>query len=536
MKRARKLLIFLGILLCTIFLVSCKEKEETIPEGRRKYEEVEVIDDKCRNYYEIFVRSFYDSNGDGIGDLNGVTQNLDYIKDLGFNGIWLMPINSGASYHKYDVTDYYNIDHNFGTVEDLENLVKAAHEKGIDIIMDLVINHTSDKHPWFTNAKQAIIANGSPSGEYANYYNFTKSSSSGYAQIAGTSYYYEAQFWGGMPDLNLDNEAVRTEIVNIMRFWLNKGVDGFRLDATTSYYTNNISKNVSFLRWLYGEAKQIKEDVYMVGEAWYASDFQIRQYYDSGVDSFFIFPVAQGTGAICTDLREAKTNSGQLFGKLLTTQEETYDIGIMAPFLSNHDTSRAVSFLGKTIPNKTKFAQGLISLMKGAMFVYYGEEIGMSSPDTKSDPSKRVAILWDKKDSEGYCTKSPESIVVKEATYYSYGSVASQMEDPDSILNYYKYANYIRNANPEIARGTTKVFDDYYDQSSMVTVFQRTYNGSTITIVVNLSYENTYTINLNQEQLGYQAMTQYLCANYNEDVTLNGEAITLPPYSYAILK
>ena len=125
---------------------------------------------------------------------------------------------------------------------------------------------------------------------------------------------------------------------------------------------------------------------------------------------------------------------------------------------------------------------------------------------------------------------------MREETYYSYGSVASQKEDPDSILNYYKYANYIRNANPEIARGTTKVFDDYYDQSSMITVFQRTYNGSTITIVVNLSYENTYTINLNKEELGYTEMKQYLCANYNEDVTLDGDAITLPPYSYAILK
>ena len=535
MKQIKKILLLFIVLTLCITSFACKEKEKPIPELRRKQEEVSIVDDKCRNYYEIFVRSFYDSDGDGFGDLNGITQNLDYIADMGFNGIWLMPISSGQSYHKYDVVNFYKVDENFGTNDDLVNLVNKAHEKGIDIILDLVVNHTSNKHPWFLEACQSIRDNGRPSGDYGEFYNFRTSSGSGYSSIQGTSYYYECQFWSGMPDLNLDSDKVRAEIVNIMKFWLELGVDGFRLDATTSYYTNNTTKNVAFLQWLYNEAKKIKEDVYVVGEAWYASDVQVRKYYDSGVDSFFCFPVAQGEGAVATTLREAKTNSGQLFGKLLNTQETTYDIGIMAPFLSNHDTSRAASFLGKTNPNKTKFAQGLISLMKGSTFVYYGEEIGMSSPES-TDPSKRVALLWDKMDSTGYCTKTPEKIIVREETYYSYGSVASQKEDPDSILNYYKYANYIRNANPEIARGTTKVFDDYYDQSSMITVFQRTYNGSTITIVVNLSYENTYTINLNKGELGYTEMKQYLCANYNEDVTLDGDAITLPPYSYAILK
>lgn len=535
MKKIRKLLILLGVLLCAFLFSGCKDNKTKIPEGRRKIEEVNIVDDKYRNYYEIFVRSFYDSNGDGFGDLNGVTENLDYVKDLGFNGIWLMPITEGASYHKYDVTDYYKVDHIFGTNDDLVTLVNAAHEKGIDIIIDLVVNHTSNKHPWFTSATQSIKDNGSPSGDYADFYNFKTTSATGYSPLAGTSYYYECRFWTGMPDLNLDSANVRAEIVKIMKFWLDLGVDGFRLDACTSFYTDSTTKSIEFLRWLNEEAKKIKEDVYIVGEAWIDVDLSVRKYYDSGVDSFFCFPVAQGGGAVATTLREAKTNNGQLFAKLLTTQESVYDIGIMAPFLSNHDTSRAVSFLGKTNPNKTKFAQGLISLMKGTTFTYYGEEIGMSSPVTDNDPSKRVGLLWDTMISTGYCKMQPENIVVKEATYYSYGSVNSQKEDPNSILNYYKYANYIRNANPEIARGTTTVYD-YSEQTPMVTVFQRTYNGSTVTIVVNLSYENTCKINLNQEELGFSEMRQYLCANYDEDVVLNGSEITLPPYSYAVLK
>ena len=535
MKKISKILSLVFVLYSVFALSGCITKTNTT-QNKRKTEELVLSDDKYRNYYEIFVYSFYDSNGDGYGDLNGVTQKLDYVKEMGFNGIWLMPINNASSYHGYDVTNYLSIDSKYGTEENFVNLLNAAHSKGINVIMDLVINHTSINHPWFQEAARYIRTNGKPGGTYGNYYNFSKSSLSGYSKLPDTDYYYEAQFWSGMPDLNLDSSTVKNEIVNIMAHWLNLGVDGFRLDAVTSYYTNYTQNNVEFLDWLYKEAKKIKPSVYMVGEAWLNLDTQVRKYYDSGVDSFFLFPSAQASGSTVKALAINRSNNGQLFGNLLKTQETTYDIGIMAPFLSNHDTDRAQTFIGRTTNNKVKMAQGLISLMKGAMFVYYGEEIGMSSPVSNSDPSKRVAILWDTKESEGYCTRSPEGLYVNPDTYYSNGSVKEQVENNDSILNYYKYSTYIRNANPEIARGTTQVFESYYEQSPYVCVFTRTYGGKTITIVVNLSYENEVSITLNQDELGFDKMTHYLCANYEDDVTYSDGTLKLPPYSYAIFR
>ena len=529
MKNMKKIMVLLLSFIFIVIVSSCSNNNTSL---KRKYDDITITNDKYRNYYEIFVRSFYDSDGDGIGDLKGVTEKLDYVKDLGFNGIWLMPVNKGTSYHKYDVEDYYDIDKDFGTLADMEELITKCHEKGINIIMDLVVNHTSNRHPWFTAFCNNLKA-GKMTAQYTDFYNFNTTGGNGYSSVQGTKYHYECQFWSGMPDLNLDSQNVKNEIKNIMKFWLDKGVDGFRLDACTSYYTNMTTQNVQFLKWLYNEAKAIKEDVYMVGEAWVTADTNVRKYYDSGADSFFCFPVSQGSGSVANCLRSNKANPGELFTKLIQSQEDTYDIGILAPFLSNHDTKRAASFLGRDNFEKIKFAQGLISLMKGCTFVYYGEEIGMTSPD-EDDPCKRVAFLWDTRDSEGYVTKQPESKYVTDAYYY-YGSSKEQLEDPNSITNYYKYANYIRNANPEIARGVTTTYD-YTELSTQVSVFQRTYNNSTVTIVANLSYDTPVTIKLDKETLKFEKMTQYLCATYADEVVLNGDEITLPAYSYAILK
>ena len=163
--------------------------------------ELNIIDDKYRNWYEIFVHSFYDTNNDGIGDLNGVTAKLDYIKEMGFNGIWLMPIHPSPTYHKYDVTDYYAIDPDYGTLEDFKTLVDEAHERGIRVIIDLVVNHTSNSHPWFTEACNYIRKNGSVGGEWGDFYNFKITQGGAYHSVSGTQYSYEGQFWSGMPDL-----------------------------------------------------------------------------------------------------------------------------------------------------------------------------------------------------------------------------------------------------------------------------------------------------------------------------------------------
>ncbi len=410
----------------------------------------EIIDDSYRNYYEIFVYSFYDSDGDGYGDLNGVIKKLDYVADMGYTGIWCMPVHPSPTYHKYDITDYYDIDPKYGTLDDMKKLIKEAHARNIDIILDLVVNHTSSMHPWFREACSEIAKNGEPSGKYKDYFNFQKKYDSGYSQVGSTEWYYEARFWSGMPDLNLDSQVVRDEIRNIMKYWFDLGVDGFRLDACTSYYTGSVDKNVEFLNWLSTTAHELKQDCFLVGEAWENADPLIRRYYDSGLDSFFIFTAATGEGSIVTGpLSFSARSCGLKFNDLLLKLQSTYDIGIPSMFLGNHDTARAANFLRKSMPERVKMAEGILAMMPGALFTYYGEEIGMLGMG--EDPNKRIAMLWENLDSEGYCTKSPEGVKVDADSYY-FESVAGQQADEASILNYYKKAMKLRNLYPEIAR------------------------------------------------------------------------------------
>ena len=546
----KKLILFLSLALLFILVACTKKTNETSIETTTleattteeettstrppvTYEEVEIVDDLYRNYYEIFVWSFADSDGDGIGDLNGVTSKLDYIKDLGFNGIWFMPINKGTSYHKYDVEDYYDIDPQFGTLEDFQNLLNKAHEKGINIIMDLVVNHSSSNNQWFLDAVDYIKENGEAGGEYGDYYNFTQSPANKYYNIRGTSYYYEAQFQSGMPDLNLDSENVRNEIVNIMKYWLDMGVDGFRLDACTSFYSNNDDACIDFLEWLNTEAKKIKSDCYLVGEVWYTTNVAVSKYYRSGCDSFFIYPLGTGQGSLVDAIKETKSNNGSVFNRLLNTLQNNYTTGIMAPFLTNHDNNRVASFIGRSKPNKIKFAQGVLSLMSGAMFVYYGDEVGMASGD--DDPSRRVAIKWGV-DNALNCTKAPQNIKIYD-TYYPFPTVEEQLNDYNSILNYYKAALYMRNSNPEIARGVTVVRGEYIEQSDYVSVFNRIYNDSTILIVVNFNSEEAQSIILTDSDV-HGGMSFSLCADFDNEVTFDEstKTVTLPPYSIAIFR
>jgi glycosidase len=250
---------------------------------------VNVIDDKYRTTYEVFVYSFSDSDGDGVGDIQGLIDKLDYIgdgdpetdTDLGCNEIWLMPISPSPTYHKYDVTDYKDIDPEYGTMEDFDELIKACHDRGIRVIIDQVYNHSSVEHPWFKDAAEFLkdhpgitFENGNYSASFyidcpkLSYYNFANEQLAGYEPLPGTEYFYEARFWSGMPDLNLDSDAVRREIADITGFWLEHGVDGFRLDAVTYYYTGNDSANIDFMTWLNDTVKSVNPDAYIVAESW----------------------------------------------------------------------------------------------------------------------------------------------------------------------------------------------------------------------------------------------------------------------------
>ena len=243
--------------------------------------------------YEIFVASFQDSGGDGIGDLQGVIDRLDYLQSLGVRQIWLMPIHPSPSYHKYDVLDYYAVDPSYGTLDDFDRLTAACKERGIRVILDLVLNHSSSSHPWFLAACDDKFF--SRTGETTDWYVFYQEEGNARHKISGCAWWYEGQFGSHMPDFNLDSESLRAEFGNIIAFWQSHGVGGFRLDAVTSYYTGANASTADFLRFVCETAKANDPDCYLVGEAW-TDEATILTLYESGIDSLFNFPASDSTG------------------------------------------------------------------------------------------------------------------------------------------------------------------------------------------------------------------------------------------------
>jgi alpha-amylase len=425
-----------------------------------------VIENKYGIYYEIFVRSFADSDGDGIGDIKGLTSMLDYLNDgdpqtdtdLGVNGIYLMPVNVSPSYHKYDVTNYYEIDPEYGTLEDFELFLTEAHKRGMRVIMDLVVNHTSSEHPWF---KESATSAG---GLYRDFYNWADDDTEGYdiksVLSSGSkiwhslngSYYY-GYFWSGMPDLNYDNPKVREEIKDVARFWLEKGVDGFRLDAAMHIYgvyekpvgTRLQEKNIQWWKEFGAAAEQIDPDVYLVGEVW-DKTYVIAPYYE-GLDSLFNFDVGEGIIKVIRSGSAAAVSS-KGFSQWLAAKYETYGKAepkyLDAPFLTNHDQNRIMDRLSDDTA-KARLAAGIYLTLPGNPFIYYGEEIGMRG--SKPDEMIRVPFIWYEEPNPPQCTW--------QSTLNNISTVPCdiQSKDPDSLLNHYKGLIRVRQSSDALMKG-----------------------------------------------------------------------------------
>jgi glycosidase len=501
-----------------------------------KYEqELNIIDDNYRNYYEIFVYSFYDSDGDGIGDLNGVAEKLDYIEEMGFNGIWLMPIMPSTTYHKYDVIDYCDIDEEYGTLEDFENLLAECHDRGIRVVIDFVMNHSSSKNQWFLDActyLKTLPEDGEPDlaeCPYVDYYHFTKEPvGSTYYKVAGTSWSYEGAFWSEMPDLNLESEALRAEFETIAKFWIDLGVDGFRMDAALHFEENDTAANNEILNWLYTYCTSLNPDFYMVSEVW-DGEAVIANYYKSGTPSMFNFPASSAEGVLVKTAR-GTTGASNLVSAMLNYQK-TYSASnpdyIDAVFLTNHDQVRVANNLVSNEDN-LKMAAGLLMMMNGNPFVYYGEEIGMKSSGTE-DENKRLPMYWSETDTEGM-TDGPAA--ADKDIKSSFPAWDEQMEDETSLLNYYKRALRLRNENPEIARGTIELVSSLCkgDQAAIT----KTYDGSTIGIVYNTAEEET-TVSISGTELEAMGIRGYLTKN-GEEITLEDGVLKMPAQSICILK
>jgi alpha-amylase len=457
-----------SLLLILTILVSCSPNPKTIEPSPTelitptigKVTELEPGWWNQTVFYEIFVRSFKDSDGDGIGDFNGITEMLDYLNDgdptttddLGITGIWLMPITESPSYHGYDVVDYYSVDQDYGTKDDFLRLVDEAHKRGIQVIVDLVLNHTSTENPWFQ-------ASDSGDPEFRDWYIWSPENP-GYlgpwgeqVWYRGQDGYYYAVFWSGMPDLNLKNPVVTEEIYNITAFWLEEmNVDGFRLDAIRHFIEEGIAQENTgdthlWLQGFHDFYKSIDPAIFTVGEAW-TDTAEVVDYIGDEVDIAFEFDLASSfMTAASGPLASAATN--QLKITLENFPENQYGI-----FLTNHDQNRVMSVLGEDV-QKAKLAAVMMLTSPGVPFIYYGEEIGMTGK--KPDENIRLPMQWRGDEPEaGFTSGTPwRSIQLN----YSDTNVLTESDNPDSILNLYRSLIHLRNDHTSLQTGKTLILE-----------------------------------------------------------------------------
>ena len=473
----KKLFISFTVFLLLLTATGCKSSKKT----------VDPIDDNYRVVYQIFVGSFSDSNNDGIGDLQGIINRLDYLNDgdinsgksLGVQLLWLSPIFRSPSYHKYDVSDYYSIDSDFGTEEDLKELISKCHERNVKVILDVAINHTSTSHLWFLNFLAAHQSKNTAS-EYYDYYTCvtrdTMVSGRHYKQIPGTEEFYECNFSDDMPELNYDSEKVREEVLDIARYYLDLGIDGFRFDAVKYVYYGDTSSSVDFWKWYVEQIREISPDAYIVGECW-SADSEIYQY--TAALNCFAFSTSQAEGTIAAAAKGGNVNVfTSSTARALKNLQNSREDAMFTPFISNHDMDRSAGYL--MMANKWNYmAANLYLLCSGSPVIYYGEEIGMKGTrgTANTDANRRLAMLW----GDGDTVEDPEG-----ATYdrekQTNGTAKEQMEKSDSLYNYYARLIALRNKYPAIARGSYSAlaFSDTF-----VGGFSIEYEGETIYLIHN---------------------------------------------------
>lgn len=489
------------------------------------------IDGNARVYYQIFVGSFSDSNGDGIGDLRGIINRFDYLNDgdpnsgvsLGVEGIWLSPIFTSPSYHKYDVTNYYEIDPQFGTMDDLIELIKLCHERDVQIILDLVINHTSTSNVWYTSFVNAH-KDGNENNLYYDFYSHSASPLSGstWQQIYGTDTYYECNFSGDMPELNFDNENVRQAILDVAKFYLNLGVDGFRFDAAKYIYYGEESRNADFWIWFMNELRAIKPDIYTVAEVW-DSDNATYPYFAS--TNCFNFSMSQSSGRIASAVKGGNVNSFisyvESYLENITAQNPD---AMMVTFIANHDMDRSAGFL--TVDSGNAYvAANLSILLPGSSYIYYGEEIGMlgSRGGANTDANRRLAMLW----GDGDTVRNPTGSSYSAAQ--ANGTVADQLPDEDSLYTHYKKLIAIRKANPEIAYGEMTPLKTSGKQGG----FLCTYEGTTVAVLHNTTTEQ---VTIDLATITDVSLTQLAAVVGLGNATLEGTVLTLDGQTSVVLR
>ena len=475
----RLLCVLLMICMLVSLLAGCGGSSDPV-----KSIKAEASSDKYRNFYQVWIGSFCDSNNDQTGDLQGVISKLDYINDgdpnagddLGADGIWLSPMMPSKSYHKYNVRDYFNIDPEFGTLDDFDELIKKCHDRGVKVIIDLVLNHSGDDHEFFVKACDEL-REGKEDG-YARYYNVSKTSDDTYNRpISGSDYYYEGPFSTDMPDWNLSYDGTREYFEKVTKFWLDRGVDGFRLDAV-KYFDDKNTDAVEFLKWFYTMAQKYNPDVYMVGEDWDDAG-NIYTMYESGIDSLFNFKFGNSGGEFIVASHGMAADLATKLKKYDDNIKKHNKNAINANFLTNHDMVRLRNMLDE---DDNKMAAAMYMLTPGNTFTYYGEEIGIEAPNTSNDASYRTAMIWD---NEALPDIYVPGVAGVEAN--ALGGVKQQLAQENSLLNTYRRLIKIRHQNPEIARGDIEEVVDFKDTE--VGAYIINYDGSRVLIIHNAGEE-----------------------------------------------
>jgi glycosidase len=482
-------------------------------------------------WYEIFVRSWYDTNGDGIGDLKGVTAKLDYLQSLGVSGIWLMPINPSPSYHGYDVTDYQAVNPQYGTLADFRQLVDQAHKRGIRVIIDMVINHTSNESPWFKAALD-------PKSAYHDWYTwadqYTDLESASAAgdrawHAAGKQQHYLGIFTAEMPDLNYDNPAVRAAMIKAGRFWLKQGADGFRLDAARHIYENftwdvddpaALAKNLAWWNEYRRGLDAVNPHTYLVGEVTQPAATMLAPYLKP-LDAVFNFPLAVQL------IDAAKSERNQGLGPTLDRSYAAYEaVGGKtikdAPFLSNHDQERVMSQLDGN-PQHMRTAAAMLLTLPGEPYVYYGEELGTLGK--KPDPALREPMRWDRS------TKA-RGETTWEAVDNDNGaavSVAAEQADPHSLLHYYTRLIHWRSEVPALRDGG---FHAYPEASDHLAAWERTDGHDTVLVVHNLAGQpQTMALDVPGEPHFTRVLKQT-----GPGAAIHGSTLSVPAYTSVVLQ
>lgn len=415
--------------------------------------EPETADAWARNavFYQIFVRSFYDGNGDGIGDFQGITKNIEYLKELGVDAIWLMPMFESSTYHGYDVVDYYSVEQDYGTMEEFQELVDSCHENDIKIIVDFVVNHSSSYNEWFRDA----LSN--PESEYRDYYliqDTKPEDMSMWWQDEETGLYYYGHYDSIMPDFNYDNEAVHEKIKDVAGFWLDKGIDGFRLDGSNNIDEENESATHAWWQEFTAYVKEKNPDAFIVGENWYSNTQSIAPYY-SDMYSSFDFPlcnkIADMTGGSQTDVVSILMDVHESYAAAAEGSNGLVSYFADSTMIGNHDMDRIATRVGSQ--ENARLAAALLMTLPGTPFIYYGDELGQygQSPDG----NRREPFDW-------YASAEGEGMTVMKGTYFDNMvytvagdgiSYEEEAADENSTFHYYKKLIAIRRENPMLFYG-----------------------------------------------------------------------------------